>query len=153
MLETIKSRCMNFKIYFSEQKKREILTSILNNYALDLKNISLLNESFFDSPGNILKKFLIMEQFELSSENSSLDNINFFIETYLNNENPILLSFINFYIQKFYYDLCFKNSAYLNAYVQNYSKILKQINDMEHFHLNERNVLKSILETIQNEAR
>ena len=108
---------------------------------------------FFDSPGNILIKILILNQFEKSSELNSIENVNFFLETYLNEENPILLNFGCFFIQKFYYELCLKNSANSGIYFQNYSKILKQINNMKNFNLNEKNVLTSIKKTISNEAR
>ena len=153
MLETIRSRCMNFKVYFNQDKKNQILKSILESHEIDQQYISLFDDLFFDSPGNILIKILILNQFEKSSELNSIENVNFFLETYLNEENPILLNFGCFFIQKFYYELCLKNSANSGIYFQNYSKILKQINNMKNFNLNEKNVLTSIKKTISNEAR
>ena len=153
MLETIRSRCMNFKVYFNQDKKNQILKSILESHEIDQQYISLFDDLFFDSPGNILIKILILNQFEKSSELNSIENVNFFLETYLNEENPILLNFGCFFIQKFYYELCLKNSSNSGIYFQNYSKILKQINNMKNFNLNEKNVLTSIKKTISNEAR
>ena len=55
LIETLKSRCIEFKIFFSSQEKQIILKNLLKYYDLKI-DINLLEniKSFYDSPGNIL---------------------------------------------------------------------------------------------------
>ena len=144
---------MNFKIYFNEDEKKKILKSILKNHNIDQQYYTFLNDIYFDTPGNILKKILVMSQLEVVPMNKSIDNINFYIENYINEENPLFLQFACFFIQKFYYELIFNNHINLNFYFQNYLRVIKQIHDMKNYNLNKKNVLTSVKETLLNEAR
>ena len=67
--------------------------------------------------------------------------------------NILTLSFILLFIEKFYKELCSKNNKNLNTYFFNQSKILKQIDDMKKFNLNEKNIFIWIKDILQNEAK
>ena len=153
VLETIKSRCMNFKIHFTEKEKKNIFNSIIQPYKYDYQNINFLDDIYFDTPGNLLKKIIFLNHSNDSDNLDSVNYIKFFIDSYLSSKNPILLNYASFFIEKFYHNLCLKNINNLNFYFQNYSKILNDIKDMKKFNLYEKNILNTINETIQNEKR
>jgi len=68
-------------------------------------------------------------------------------------KNPETLSFISLFIEKFYNELCLNNNKNLNSYFFNQSKILKQIDEMIKFNLDEKNILIWIKDILQNEAK
>ena len=72
---------------------------------------------------------------------------------YKNEKNPETLSFISLFIEKFYNELCLNRNKNLNTYFFNQSKILKQIDEMRRFNLNEKNIFIWIKDILQNEAK
>ena len=151
--ETIKSRCMEFKINFSESQKKHIFEKIIELYDDECKSFNVGNSLYFDTPGNLMKKILFLNQSKTQIEQNSLTCIYFFLDHYLNEKNPLSLSFASFFIEKFYYELCLNNTTNLNIHFMNYSKILRLISDMRNFNLFEKNTLISIKDILHNEAR
>jgi len=151
--KTIKSRCMEFKINFSESQKRDIFESIIERYSNECKSINVGNNLYFDTPGNLIKKFLFLNQSKTQIKEDSLNYTYFFLDHFLNEKNPLSLSFASFFIEKFYYELCLNNTTNLNIYFNNYSKILRLITDMKNFNLFEKNTLISIKDILRHETR
>ena len=63
-------------------------------------------------------------------------------------------TFLQYLVEKFYKDICYKNMDNFNKfnnYVYNYKKIIHQINNMKNFNLNEKNTLSLIKNTLPNE--
>ena len=54
ILNTIKSRCFEFKISFSKTEKDKIFTNLLKNHNINDINVETYNLLNYDSPGNIL---------------------------------------------------------------------------------------------------
>ena len=67
ILNTIKSRSIEFKFYFSFQDKKEILKKIILDYEIAFNMNDIEDLIFFDSPGNILKFLLIMNEANIES--------------------------------------------------------------------------------------
>ena len=67
--------------------------------------------------------------------------------------SSLVVSFISFLIEKYYRDLCVKDNSKLNSYLLNYSKILKQISNMQKLNLSEKNTFIWIKEVLYNETR
>jgi len=153
ILETIKSRCMEFKINFSESQKKEIFRKIIEPYDDEIKNINVGNDLYFDTPGNLLKKFLFLNASKTKIEANTINYSNFFLEHYQNEKNPLSLTFASFFIEKFYHELCLKSNSNINSHFMNYSKILRLISDMKNFNLFEKNILISIKDILHHEAR
>ena len=151
--ETIKSRSIEFKINFSETQKKDIFDQITQPHKEECKSIDVGNNLYFDTPGNLLKKCLFLGKSKTSINENTLNCSYFFLDHYMYEKNPLLLSFASFYIEKFYCELCLNNITYLNTYFRNYSEILRQINDMKNFNLSEKNTLISIKDILQNETR
>ena len=153
ILETIKSRCMLFKIHFSEIEKKNIFHDIINNHYPDLSNIDVGNNLYFNSPGDLLYKNLLIKNSNLKDEESILSIINLFLDKYSETKNIKILNYASFYIEKFYTDLLNTDARMLNISLHNYSKILNQINYIKKFNLNEKNSFIWIKNLLQNEAK
>ena len=152
ILDTIKSRCIQFNFYFTFLQKRNILSSIINqyNYNFNIENID--SNFFFDSPGNILKYFKFLIDNKIDFNEDKLSCISYLISNYKKKKDPQLLNFISLLVEIFYNELSIKNSKKLNIYYFNRYKILKQINDLKKFNLDKNNLFISLQEILKNES-
>ena len=153
ILETIKSRSMIFKIHFSQVEKQNISLDLINNHYPDLSNINVDNDLYFNSPGDLLHRNLLIKNSNLASHESILSLINLFLDKYSETKNIQILNFASFYIEKFYNDLLNSDKKILNISLNNYNKILNQINFIKKFNLNEKNSFIWIKNLLQNEAK
>ena len=152
ILDTIKSRCIQFNLYFPFLQKKNILLSIITqyNYNFNIENID--SNLFFDSPGNILKylKFLIDNKIDFNED--KLSCISYLISNYKKKKDPQLLNFISLLVEIFYNELSIKNNKKLNIYSFNKFKILKQISDLKKFNLDKNNLFILLQETLKNDS-
>ena len=153
LLDTIKSRCITFKIYFNESEKEKIFNKIITNYELKYNENDIKIFYSFDSPGNILRNLSILEGFENDIFKDLLSSIFYLLEKYKNSKNPDLLNFISLVIQYFYNDKSIKNTKNLNNYFVNNYEILHQISNMKKFNLDKNNLLISISKILENEKK
>jgi len=61
--------------------------------------------------------------------------------------------FLSLFIEKFYNELCLNNNKNLSSYFFNQSKILKKIDEMKKFNLDDKNIFVWIKDILQNEAK
>ena len=151
ILDTIKSRCTEFKFFFSINEKKNIFNKIVENYQLNFNNVNLDRFLYFDTPGNFLKYLIILKDSNLDISKDYLSCILFFMELYRSGKNPDLLNFITLFIENFYNELSLNNSANINHYYNNRNKILYLINDMNKFHLNKKDLLFTIDKILKDE--
>ena len=153
ILNTIKSRCAEFKISFSKKEKDKIFINLLKEHYIEDIDDEVFNLLNFESPGNLLNYII-----SLGDPYSNILKLesNFIIKCIkkYEMENDInLFNTIFFMIQSFYYKICSNNTNNINASLYNYRKIIDQIYYLEKFNLNEKKVLKSITSNLYNEKR
>lgn len=151
---TLKSRCSEFKVFFSINEKKDILTKISSQYdrVLNLENVDA--NFYLDTPGNILNFFLNFNDKENKEfKKNKLSTIFSLIEKYKKNKNYQTLNSLHFFIELFYNEICKYNRNNMNLYYLNYINILKKINEMKKFNLDEKNILLFISDTLKNEKK
>ena len=152
ILDTIKSRCIQFKIFFTTDDKEKILRNIIKQYdALDLKSID--DSFFFDTPGNILRYLLIFKDSDINLYENKLECILYLIEKYKYKNDAELLTIISLFIELFYMDLSLKNNKNIDLCSANKFKLLSQINNARQFNLDKKNLFTSIIGTLENESK
>jgi len=153
ILNTIKSRCLEFKFFFNFQERKKIFAEINKSYNLnyDLNNI---DESFYyDTPGNLLKYLSILNDSNIDIINDKLSCVYYLIERYKNKQDYELLKFASFFVEQFYSQLSLNNSNNLINYNRNKFKVLDFINNTIKFSLDKKNLLISIHGVLDSETR
>ena len=151
--ETVKSRCIEFKIFFSHNEKKNIFKDLIDQYDLKIDYNEIIHYLDFDTPGNLLRYLFALYDANISLNEDKISIIFHFIDKYKTERNPEKLSIISFLIEKFYNDLILAGDNDLNAISSNYRSILNQLNNMKKFSLDEKNTLISIKDILKNEAR
>ena len=153
ILNTIKSRCFEFRIFFSINEKKRILENLNMQYG-NFFNSNDFNEILqFDSPGNILKYFFLLKNSGINFSRNKLEAIIYLIENYKNKNFVEISNFISFLIELYYNDLSLRNLEKLNYYSHNRFKLLKLINNTKFFNLDKKNLFTSIIGTLENESK
>ncbi len=153
ILDTIKSRCSEFKFFFTLMQKKNILSKIIDQYRNEFQANSIMEDFYFESPGNLVKYSLSLDKANINIKENLLNCIIHFIDQYKTNKSLETLTFISLFIQKFYNELCLNNKENLNNCIINQSQILRQINNIKIFNLDEKNVFIWAKNILHNEKK
>ena len=155
ILNTLKSRCMQFKISFTSEEKKNIFTDLsnLNNSDVEINNLAIFFN--FDSPGNILKYYYTLKDLNIDIFDVNINMVTSLIDKYLNDKkkNYDTLNFISLFIEIFYRNLCLNNPNKSTIYYYNYIKVIQNIDNMKKFNLYDKNMFISIKNFLYNEKK
>ena len=153
LLNTIKSRCIEFKIFKNYIEKKKIFNDLAKQYNIIEKiDDSILEDLYFNSSGNVFSYFVRLINDEFKYTDNILDFVFYFIDKYKKDNNPETLSFITFFINKYYNNLCLKGNG-STSYFTNHSKIFKHIEDMKKYNLNVKSVFIQVNDILINETK
>ena len=149
LIETLKSRCIEFKIFFSNLEKQKILENLLTYYDFKI-DINLIEkiQSFYDSPGTILNFIKLINEGVININKIDLKNIiSSLMDFNLKNKNNINLNLLQNIIELFFFkELKKTNNKYKIS--SNYSKILKSLNFLRKYNIDMNNTFYEIKENI-----
>ena len=153
ILSTIKSRCIEFKISFSESNKKDIFKKIAQQYDDEFESDDSFKDFYYDTPGNLIKYLLFIKTLNVDLYTNKLSVISHLIENYKKEKNYEILNYLSVLIEKFFNDLCMNDPKNFNINFFKYIKILKLLNYMKKFNLDENNSLIFIENILKNEKR
>lgn len=153
VIDTIKSRCLNFKIHFNLSEKKKILDQILIDYEIHSDNSEYEKFLFFSSPGNLLRILLILNETDYKFTEDYYSSILFLLNEYKIKKDSDLLQFATLFIETFYNQLSLRNNFNVNEYFINKNKILYLIRDYKKFNLNTNNLIFTIEKILKNEKK
>ena len=125
--------------------------NIVQFYENQFKLNEILDNLYFDSPGNLLKYYLILDDSKIKFTGELLPSILYFIEKYKNEKNQETLSFLLLFIHKFYNELYLKKKENISYF--NQLKIFQQVHYMKKYNLNDKNILIWLKNILLNETR
>ena len=149
ILNTIISRCIQFKINFNIAEKKEIFENLIKHYNFNYSENDFNNYACYETPGNILKLFSVFQYYNINNSKDSLDNILFLIDIYKNSNDHNFLNYISFLIEDFYKNLSLNNNNMSLYYNKN--KISNLIHNTKKYNLDKKNLLISITRILKNE--
>jgi len=151
ILNTIKSRCVNFKINFNLLEKKNIFNNIAKKYNINFKESDIDNFLSFDTHGNLLKYLILLNNPNLKISENYLSCVSYFMDLYKTQNDSKILDFISLFIQYYYNQLSLKKGHLISEYYRNFSKIVELINNTKNYHLDKKNLIFSIDKIIKNE--
>ena len=152
MSDTLKSRFIEFKIFFSSYYKRKMTNKLFeyNNLSFE-KNFIEKISSFYDSPGNILKLYTLIKDNKIILDNLNLKTLIFnLFEISLKNKNIEYLYLLQNCIELYYFKKAHKEINKKNIFL-NYSNAIKQLSYLRKYNLDKNNTFFQIKENIAHE--
>jgi len=149
LIETLKSRCIEFKIFFSNQEKEIILKNLLTYHDLKIDlNLFEKIKSYHDSPGAILILVKLINEKIIDMNNPNLTGvISNLMEFILMNKNNTNLNLLQNAIELFFFQEL-KKSNNKNKIYLTYSKVLKSLNLLKKYNIDMNNTFYEIKENI-----
>ena len=149
LVETLKSRCIEFKIFFSNQERQKILENLLIYYDLKIDtNLLEKVKSFYDSPGIILNLVKLINEAVIDLSNPNLINvISNLMEFILRNKNNTNLNLLQNTIELFFFQEL-KKTNNKSKISLNYSKVLESLNYFRKYNIDMNNTFYEIKENI-----
>ena len=146
VLPTLKSRCLNFKIFLTNAQSIEIVNKLINDDVYNFINQDLVN--YFTTPGKLYELLKLAENFDLDLKDYNLDT---FLQnlisskTYKKNKPIIQLiySFIEVYFRN---NISTKNIKLFHLY----HYFLKKINDTKIYNLDEETLFMEFEDKVLN---
>ena len=145
----MKSRCIEFKIFFSNQERKKILENLLIYYDLKIDtNLLEKIKSFYDSPGITLNLVKLINEAAIDVSNPNLINvISNLMEFILRNKNNTNLNLLQNIIELFFFQEL-KKTNNKSKISLNYSKVLESLNSFRKYNIDMNNTFYEIKENI-----
>lgn len=142
ILDTIKSRCVEFNFFLSIEKKKDIFNKLIKIYSSSIDQY--VDDKFFvETPGNILRYLEILDFKIEHLKKNTPDLIIHLIDKYKQKKENMILSFITFLIEMHYNELSFANKS-LEMHYNNKFNLLNKMNEVKKFNLDKKNLFTSI---------
>ena len=141
LLETLSSRCIETKIFISENDRLEIISNFINFYKIE----SLIN--YKDSkitPGNYLKFSYLCLENKIDDTLSYISKITLLLELYKKNKNYSLISLAKFFTEIKYYKLSLNNISQVMNIEKIKNDTIRGLNDFVVYNLNIKTIVNLI---------
>ena len=146
VLPTLKSRCLNFKVFLTKDQSIRIVNQLLNDDINTIINDKLLD--YYSTPGKLFKLIKLSEEYDLDLVNFDLNTT---LATIINDKIykkdksiiEIIYSFIELYFRN---NISSENISLLNSY----HYFLEKINNTKIYNLDEETLFMEFEDKILN---
>ena len=148
LIDTLKSRCLEFKIILNNRQRVEITNFLINKHN---QKIIIDQNKIMISPGNFLKFNIIFNENSISLKENILKTSKIILDLYKKSKNLFFKDLLLFYSE--YYLNIKKDNKHLNKikFIEDRDFLLKKINDFFVYNLNQSTLLRSIENRFSNE--
>ena len=141
LLETIKSRCLDIKIFLKEHDRLDVIELLKKkfniNMLIDIKKSQL-------TPGNLIKFNFIYNEYGLSDENDFLENIELLLNLYKKDKKMLYID-MSLYLADNYFNSLLRKNSFTNEKLIEYKRfVFDNINNFFLHNLNQNAVLNNI---------
>ena len=148
LIETIKSRCLDFKVILSEHKRLGIINSLIKKF-----NINSIIDPITSqlTPGNFIKFNHICEANKIMPNANYLMNLTLLLNFYKKKRDPMYVDMILFLTDYYFNDLKNKSSFNNEKIIEYKTFIFENINKFFLYNLNQNALLNAITNKINDE--
>ncbi|OUW49443.1 MAG: hypothetical protein CBD56_00375 [Candidatus Pelagibacter sp. TMED196] len=146
LIETLKSRSIETKIFLNPEQKNFILKKILNNH--DIDDNFIFNYSHLSSPGMFIKYYYILTEINAELSTSLYELTSKLLEKYKKDKQEIYIDCIKFFLEiKFNNNNFFQNQNIISL-IKFKNDIFKILYDYKRFNLTNNSVLNIVKNSI-----
>ena len=153
LLETIKSRSIQFDIYLDKVNRKKILNYLLKDDFPNIDIDSLEDKFYFDTPGNIYLYLSVFKDSNIDITKNFKESILFLLDIYKKDKNSQYINIISTFLEIFFNQMSINKVKNVNKYFYTKYKTLNIIDNMKKFNLDKNNFISSLTDVINNEAR
>lgn len=148
LIDTIKSRSLEYKIILSENKKKEIIDQLVK-----LHNIQKVLDPKLSklTPGNFLKYNYIFNELNISVDNKFLENLSLLINLYKKYKDILYFDIIFYLVDLYFNKLKNENIFDSERIFETKSFILENLNKYLTFNLSQNSLINAINNKLNNE--
>ena len=141
LIDTLKSRSLEFKIFLKNNEKKLILENLSNQYDINLDDLLPYINNF--SPGVIIKSIDCLHQLEIKVKDSLYDSSNILLDMFKKTKNDIYLETIKF-LTDVHFNYFILNKKFNIIDINNLRfNFIKRLIEFEKFSLSKNLVLES----------
>ena len=146
VLPTLKSRCLNFKVFLSKDQSIKVINQLLNNDINTIINNELFD--YYSTPGKLFKLINLSEEYDLDLVNYNLKKtLKTIIKDKIYKKNKSIIEIIYYYIELYFRN----NISVKNISLQkSYNYFLKKINNTKIYNLDEETLFMEFEDKILN---
>ena len=148
LIDTIKSRCIEMKIFLDESKRIEIITKLVNFYRLE--TILDPNQSKL-TPGNFLKFNYIFHENKISLNDDFLENLYILLNLYKKNKDTVFINLVFYLADFFFKELKNKNIIKIDKFYEDKAYVLDNLNKFFSFNLSQNSLINAINSKLNND--
>ncbi len=148
LVDTIKSRCLEFKIIINEQQRIETIDKLTKLYNID---ITLNSVSSKLTPGNFLKFNYICNEFNISINNDFLFNLSLLLNLYKKNKDILFINLIYFLTDIYFRNLKEANIIKNGKIYEMKNFVFENLNKYLAFNLNQNSLINAISSKLNND--
>ena len=148
LLETIKSRCIEFHINLNSEKKKITINHLIKNF----NQKKIIKTDLVDiSPGNYIKFNYIFNVNKINPDDKFIFNINLILNLYKKEKNVIYKDLLLFFTEYYLKTINIYNNNDKLRIIEKRNFLFRNINDFFLYNLSQNSLIQSIENNIQNE--
>lgn len=148
LLDTVKSRCLEVKIYLNEKVRKATIISLIDYFGQDM----YLNQDLsYLTPGNFIKINHIFRENNIEIENDFLKNFLTFLNLYKKEKDNYYKESLFFFVDYFLQYKRLKKIYNNKKFIEKRSILVKTINDFFLLNLNQNTLINSIENQLTND--
>ncbi len=146
LVETLKSRSIETKIFLNIDQKNSILKKILDNH--DIDDNFILNYSYLASPGMFIKYYYILSKIGTELNTPIYELTSKLLDKYKKEKEEIYIDCIKFFLEIKYNDINLFKKQNIISLLKLKNDIFKILNDYKRFNLTNNSVLNILKNSI-----
>ncbi len=142
VIETIKSRALETKIFLNKESKRDVFNELIKYFNIQ----DHFSHEFIDftTPGQLIKYSFFLEKLPIDIETSLYDTVLILLENYKKTKNDIFLDCIDFFLEiKFSREMHYKSYQFVHL-IRKKNEIMRLLYNHKNFNLSSSSVLEYI---------